>query len=324
VAVALAPSLVHPERAALVRRLAPFVVAALVLTAATPLWLLLLAPLVLGVPHVVADIRYLLLTPVAASRRLAWGLLVPLAALTALRLAVVLGAPGWPRAEVLLGLAAVVAGIAVVNATPWKRTLGLLGVGMLAAVTMAWPGFVAFTLGHLHNVIAIGLWLAWARASRRDILATVTLVAAAALAIGSGVFDPIFAASGGLSSPAAGLDLDALAATLAPGLGATAAVRVVLLFAFAQALHYAVWLVLLPAAARDGRERRSLVTTLRADLGRAGLAAALVASLAVPVAGLVDAAGTRAVYLSLVLFHGWLEVAIIARSMVARDAAPWA
>lgn len=34
---------------------------ALLLTGVAPLWLLLVGPLILGVPHIVADIRYLLL-----------------------------------------------------------------------------------------------------------------------------------------------------------------------------------------------------------------------------------------------------------------------
>lgn len=323
-AAALAPSLADRERAPLVWRLAPFCAAALILTVAAPLWMLLLAPLLLGVPHVVADLRYLLLAPGTAPRRLAWALLVPLAALTVLRVAVVVGRPGWPRVEVLLGLAAVIVALVLVEAAGWKRVLAFAAVAALAAVAFAWPGLIALTLGHLHNAIAVGLWLAWARASAREIVTSTALVGACALAIVAGAFDPILAASGAWTAPAAGLDLDSLAASLAPGLGATTAVRVVLLFAFAQALHYAVWLVLLPAAARADRPPRSLVASLRADLGTAGLTAALLASLAVPLAGLIDAAGTRAVYLSLVLFHGWLEVALIARWAVAREAAPWA
>jgi hypothetical protein len=321
-AAALAPSLASPARSP-VWRLAPFCAAAFGLTVFAPLWLLLLAPLVLGVPHVIADLRYLLFSRPAASRRLAWALLLPFAPLTALRLAVVFGRAGWPRVEVLLGLASVVVAVGPARAAVWKRAVALLGVFALGAFAAARPDFVALALGHLHNVIALGLWLVWARASSRDVAAAIALVGGGALAILGGVIDPMIAASGALAAPAAGLDLAALADTLAPGLAPVAAARVVLLFAFAQALHYAVWLVLLPAAARAGREPRGLLTSLRADLGRAGAAAAVVASVAVPLAGLVDAAGTRAVYLSLVLFHGWLEVALIARGAVEHEAAPW-
>ena len=49
--------------------------AALLLTGIAPLWLLLVGPLILGVPHIVADIRYLLLR--APGRPLIGALLVP-------------------------------------------------------------------------------------------------------------------------------------------------------------------------------------------------------------------------------------------------------
>jgi hypothetical protein len=172
-------------------------------------------------------------------------------------------------------------------------------------------------------VIALGLWLVWARASARDSAAVVLLVGTCALAIASGLLEPVTHAAGGFGAPTRGLDLGSMADTLAPGLAAAAAVRVVLLFAFAQALHYAVWLVLLPAAARTGTGPRPFLAGLRADLGTAGIVIAVLASLAVPLAGLVDAAGARAVYLSLVLFHGWLEVAVIARWATGADHAPW-
>jgi hypothetical protein len=318
-----APSVARPGDATLAWRLAPFCAAALVLTVAAPLWLLLLAPLLLGVPHVVADVRYLLMAEGAMPRRAAAAMLAPLALLTALRLSSIVGGSAYPGLEVLLGAAAVAAAFLFVERAAGRRWIGLLMAAGLAVVGLTWPGYVAVSLGHLHNVIALGLWLVWARASARDVTAVVVLVGIGTLAIGSGLLEPLTHAAGGFGAPVRGLDLGSMADTLAPGLPAATAVRVVLLFAFAQAMHYAVWLVLLPAAARTGSPPRPFLTALRADLGTGGLVIAALASLAVPLAALVDAAGTRAAYLSLVLFHGWLEVAVIARWAAGADRAPW-
>jgi hypothetical protein len=319
-AAAVAPSLVRRDPGVALRLL-PFAVGALLLTVVAPLWLLLLSPLLLGVPHVVADVRYLLLDERALPRRRAALLLAPLAILTGLRLAAVLGAPGRPRLEVLLGLGAVAAALAGAGAATTRRWIagGLLAAGGLAAFT--WPRHVALALGHLHNLIALGLWLAWARASSRQIAAAALLLVACGAALAGGVFDGLTLRTGGLASAAAGLDLAAMGDALAPGLRPEVVVPVVQLFAFAQALHYAVWLVLLPAA-REGASRRPWLWALKEDLGPHGLMVAALLTLAVPAAGLIDPAGTRNVYLSLVLFHGWLEVAVIARWAAGR-AAPW-
>src|SRR5580704_2483847 len=48
------------------------VVAAFAATALAPVWLLLLGPIVLGVPHVVADVRYLVARPGLHRRRALW------------------------------------------------------------------------------------------------------------------------------------------------------------------------------------------------------------------------------------------------------------
>ena len=87
---------------------------AAVLTVVAPVWLLLLGPIVLGVPHVASDIRYLLINPpLPLGRRGLVLLLGPLAAMTGLRVASALGAPYWAEAEVVLGAAAMLGGVAI-------------------------------------------------------------------------------------------------------------------------------------------------------------------------------------------------------------------
>src|SRR5689334_14076366 len=53
------------------------VVTAFATTMLAPLWMLALGPLVLGVPHVVADLRYVWVRPGYAERRALWIAAVP-------------------------------------------------------------------------------------------------------------------------------------------------------------------------------------------------------------------------------------------------------
>ncbi len=263
---------------------APLLVAAAVAaTLASPLWLLLLAPIVLGTPHLAADLRYLVLRgPLRGTAGLAIGLL--LAAMTLLRAA---GA-FEPRLEVALGCAAV----AVAARRAWL---------VLAIPAIAYPQATILILLHGHNAIALAIWLRWTRGGpARGRGRVIALALAATVAIAAGACDAWI--------PHAGpLDARALARTLAPGLGPTAAGRIVLLYALWQALHYVAWLWLIPRSRRTG-------TTLRHDFGRAGLAMIAATAIAVPVLAVVgDAARVRDVYLSLVVFHAWLELAVIAR-----------
>jgi hypothetical protein len=62
--------------------------------------------------------------------------------------------------------------------------------------------------------------------------------------------------------------------------------------------------------------QRSL-QALRQDLGATGLRIAVGLTLLVPLLGLVDPLGGRAVYLSLALFHAWLELAVLASQLVS-------
>jgi hypothetical protein len=273
------------------------------------------------VPHVVADVRYLLLRRWAASRAWVVPALAPLVVLTVLRLVVVLGGPRHAWLEGLLGLAAVAAALLFGRARTPRVAAALALVAVAAAAVMAWPDAVALGLGHLHNAVALALWLAWTRARRRDVALTTLLVGGAGLFLMSGILEPWSAAAGAFVGPAAGLDLAGVVDTLAPGLSPALGQRVVLLYAFAQALHYAVWLVLLPQAAEG--EHAPPPAGLHHDLGTTGFALAVAGALALPLAGAFAPAAARATYLSLVLFHGWLEVAVIARWAAVREEAPW-
>ena len=294
------------------------VAVALALTVLAPLWLLLLAPLVLGVPHIVSDVRFLLVRPprsLAAGAAL--GLLVPLGLMTALRALSAAGGPSFPEAEPMLGMAAVALGALLAQPRGAAAVLTAAGVVALAALALARPRDVALWLGHAHNLIAVGLWVAWSKGALRrgPVALVVGLIALGIAVIASGVLEPLTAAMSGFDAPLGRFDMGALVDTLAPDLEPTLGLRLVLIYAFAQSMHYTLWLRLVPGTMAPSPAPQSFrrgVTALRADLGRVGLAVAVGLSVLVPVVAIGDPVGTRATYLALVLFHGWLELAVIA------------
>ena len=292
--------------------------AALLLTGIAPLWLLLVGPLILGVPHIVADIRYLLLR--APGRPLIGALLVPLGLLTLLRVVVVLGGPHLPAAEIGLGGAALLAG-AFAAPPGWRR---LLVAGLALAFTLAGlsaPHLAAVALAHMHNLVGFALWMVWARRSVMGTSALWAIGAAYVGAIALLLLAPISFA--GLAGSALGLEYPELADALAPGLAPELAARVVLTFAFAQAVHYAVWLRLVPgtppySGGPVAPSFRRAFRDLRADLGRWGVVVAVALTALVPLWGLADPLGARETYLSVVLFHGWLELSVLMRLLATR------
>jgi hypothetical protein len=125
-------------------------------------------------------------------------------------------------------------------------------------------------------------------------------------------------ATGGWAAPAAGFDAESLGDSLAlPGLGPA---RSLMLYAYAQAVHYAIWLRLIPGERAAGDApisfRRALAG-LRAALGHPMFAGSVVVALALPVAGLAFPADARTLYLEIAGFHAWLELAVGAHLALA-------
>jgi hypothetical protein len=201
-----------------------------------PAAVLLAGPLLLGVPHVLADLR-----------------LLPLSKSVLIWTAILTTAAFWlPRTAVL--------------------------------------GFA-----YLHNFIAVAVLLYY---SRNWPLALVHLLISSAILLGFLPFN---------DSAFGGFSLTSFAETMSPGLSADFGMRLVLLFAFTQAFHYAVWLVLLPRERKIavwGGDRRLL----------AGVAAAAVV---VAVCGAWRPVETRDAYLYAAGFHAWLELAAMAHVRLA-------
>jgi hypothetical protein len=319
-----------PLRAVLVekrRRVPTFLLVhasvALVLAVLAPTLLLVLGPLLLGVPHLLSDLRYLVLRPALRRGARTW-LLAGTALLLGLRLAELFGFAAPLRYE--LPLAALwIAGSAFWGAAR-RRDLRLLVVAALviAFAGAAWsaPSTVRLVLAHAHNPLALGLWaLVFSRARGRA-LAVVAVMALATLLL---LVTPLawlgfkhgLQASFGLHSFVASDQLAPFVTSAPLALGVLAS------FAFLQSLHYAVWLHAIPQEATPGQGTLSFrmsFRALRGELGRWGLGLAALLIVAVPLAGLFAPLRTQTIYLSLATFHGYLELGALAIAWLDRRA----
>ncbi len=281
-------------------------VTALLFTTACPLWLLALGPLLLGVPHLLSDFRYLVARR-GYQRRLALviGVAAPLVAVSI-----------EPRFRV--GALAMVPAIVLARASWARRGLLLASFGGVYFYALQLGVVADYAFAHLHNVIAIGLWWAWRPRSKRVHLVVPLGFVLGAVAIFSGLVERGLLAAGGFFAPRTGLDLGTLAYTLAaPWADAHPlfALRLVLFFAFAQSLHYGVWLRLVPEDDRGREAPRSFGSTYRAlrrDLGGWLLAAFGATALGLLAWALVELPRARDGYLRVAAFHGYLELAAIA------------
>lgn len=279
------------------------VVVAFVATALAPVWLLLLGPILLGVPHVVADVRYLVTRPRLHARWPLW---------------ILVGAPlatcffgGGVRA----GLVATCGALLVARGAPLLRALAIaITASLFALATCAGP-VADLAFAHLHNFVAIALWWAWRRRTRHLHALPLALFAVACALLVGGVVSPSLAAlPPDIADGLAPHDLVPIELTSLGG-------RLVALFAFAQAMHYSTWLRLVPEEDRLRKTPRTFASSLRAlaaDVGPWVLGAAALATVGFGVYALFDLVAAREAYLSAAIFHGHLELAAGALLLVER------
>ena len=272
-----------------------------------PILMLALGPILLGVPHVLGDVRHLIVRRRYHQRR-------ALVVLAGVPLVIAGLGGGLPFA-----LAAVGGAILAARASARRRLLGLLVVGSLAAL-IARIGILADVLyAHAHNLVGVLLWWLWR--PRIGGLHTLALIAFGgvftALLLGAG--DAVLATTGGLWLPGVPLHAERLARSLAPGASTTWSARILVAFAFAQSVHYLVWLRLVPEEDQRVATPRSFRASwrgLHADLGAPLLFLATAATLVVMAWATVDLVGARSGYLHGAVFHGQLELVALALLLV--------
>ncbi|HUB07483.1 MAG TPA: hypothetical protein VMB50_10805 [Myxococcales bacterium] len=272
-------------------------------TALSPLWLLALSPLVFGVPHLLSDFRYLVVRRGLHRRPAVWlGIGVPLAAVS------------W-HPTVAVGLTAVLGALVVARTDPWKRLLGLALWAAATSAALSHARLAGFAFAHAHNLVALALWWFWRPRRGRWHWLVLGLVGLATLAIFGGPATTWAGAAAAAGGPSHHPDLGAFASAIAPFADPALAWKCVLFFAFAQAVHYGVWLRLVPEDDRPRPAPRPFAASwraLRAELGPVLLLACGAVAVGLAVWGAFDLAAARDGYLRLAFFHGHLELAAAA------------
>ncbi len=284
-------------------------------TAVRPLWLFVLGPIVLGIPHLASDVRYLLLRQRVAREVIFVSIAAVAIFLGFQGLALAHHAiPHWASLEVATATAwvalAILAGARERKRSPASFLLPLLLVLAGGAWACMHAGLFRIVLAHAHNVIGVAAWIVLFRKQRRAALLPV-----AALVIVSGLL--LSGATLGVTSQwkAFGIDLAAASHTLAPGLPARWALGAVLSFVFLQSIHYAAWLVWIPQDNLPGEGTftfRMTARSLLADFGAPALAVVVLLCIALAGSAAFDARNAVRTYMSLATFHGYLEIALLA------------
>lgn len=268
-----------------------------------PYLLLLFSPILLGAPHALSDIWYLIAQDSGLPRRARLLIAIFATIVFSAGVLVLFGRHISPQLESLLLVALLAAPLVVV--APLHATFAGWAIVAAVAYTLLVTDFpTRAVVAHLHNMIALTFLFVLALPKWRAIgvfLAAllVTTLCAAGIAVSlyySGVFlDPI-------ASPA-------WSPFMSLALGAGPAVSGALLFsyAFLQLMHFVVWIGFIPAFKRDIN-----LAVIRRSLGiRAALFVGLVVAcvvIAAPIAALADPLQARQAYLTLVSFHGWMEI----------------
>ncbi len=276
--------------------------------ALAPVLMLAVTPVVLGVPHVAADLRYLVVRRATIPRR-AWAPLGVAAAVCTVGAAL-----GDVQLMVVGGLGGVALAAALAHGRVVRRALVTAAALLLLVAAACAPRAAALVMAQGHNFVAVALALWLVRARMRLSWLPALLFAGGVGAIATGALDLPLAAAFGHGGRVGALFASAVAPASAPSF---VAVRLVGIFAFAQAVHYGAWLRLVPDGERTGERpigyRRSLAL-LRADFGRAtNLVIGL--SLALPLAACVALHDVRGAYFTLAAFHGYLELAFVAAAL---------
>ena len=272
---------------------------ALLGTLLAPMWLLILGPLIWGVPHLLADLRYLVFRTGYHRRPLLWLVAGGPLLWTALGGALIWGFVGAAAAALLARARALrrLAAAAV-----------LLASGAMLA-TLGSAGDIIFA--HAHNFIAVALWWLWRPRVTRLHWVPLALFVAASVFLVSEPALRLAHATGGLDWFTGGMGPAYQSWRISPGLAPELGLRLVLLYCFAQSIHYAVWLQLLPDESRQRATPptfRASHEDLRADFGDLGLAIAGVLAVGLALWAVVDLMQASHGYFRMARFHGHLEL----------------
>jgi hypothetical protein len=283
-------------------------------TSLFPLWVLALGPVLIGAPHLVGDIRYLVVRPGLHRKLSFWGAIgVPLA--------LAYFVPG-PR----LGMLAVAGGLLISRAPMGRRLLGL-GVWAAAYALLLKLGRIGtISVLHLHNLLTLGIWWMWRpRNWGKESWVLIAFVGASVLIL-CGATLPLVRWADGLRAPRSSLSFEGLARSLLPFKSPGFGVRLLIWYGFAQAVHYSTWIRLVPEDDRARATPRTFAASwraLREDFTSWGLAAVVIAVMGLAVWAAFDLRAAHRGYTRAATFHFDLEFAILALCWAERHRPGW-
>jgi hypothetical protein len=303
---------------------AGFVLVAGGLALRAPLDVVVLGFLVLGLPHVVFEIRHVVgrYAPVLRGRFFVL-LNVVLVAIVLERLVVPAGI-GRP-AELASALVLLALGVTRVKGRRRRLVAGaaVATVGIVAATFVdQWFLVVA----HVHNVVPLVFLWEWTAARpepfRRAVRSgSVVLFVVVPVALALGVADAWLGLGRGLPG-GPGANAGVVGSVVPSGASELWTVRLLAAFAFAQLAHYAVWCWFLPRhAPAEARASSGGTSVGRTLSSRRLVLAAVTGSLLVTLVALVDYRQGRTLYTSLAAYHAYLELPLLVVLLAARPSA---
>lgn len=280
-----------------------------------PVAMFVVGPLLLGVPHLASDVRYLLLRTDAPRVVLTLTVVASLALLSLRGLALVRHAiPHSATLEAAVGALWVVVAfwIGAKQRTLQVRLLVLAALLAAGAWSVTHAALMRVVMAHAHNVIGIAIWFFWFRRNKRFALVPLVAIAVGAALLASGaMLQAMFRVDG---DAAFGTYLVAIARGLAPGFEPRAAMALCMSFVFLQSVHYATWLVWVPQEQLPGQGTFTYRMSGRAlvrDLGPWLLMAFVGLWAGLALWGGFHPLRALQAYVTLVSFHGYFELAMM-------------
>ena len=297
--------------------LASIVAAAIVLALVAPLDVFVFGLVLIGVTHVLFELRYVVgRYPGIVRGHLAIIVQSALLAVAVGRLVVAGGLGARPEIAAW-GLMLVAAVVATTYRLPAVRAVGLVLAVAAAGAAYAVPDTWLVVQVHLHNLVpAVFVW-DWANRS----LAPRARAAVRAVVVGWTVVVPTLLLAGVLATVRTGTHFAADAVsrvsaldTVTPPAWRAGALpgRLLAAFAFAQLVHYGVWCLFLPRHAPDVTEQFTATAPGRWLRGhRFALVAVAGTALVAGLAGVEYAQG-KTLYTAFGAYHAYLEYPVLA------------
>ena len=269
-----------------------------------PLWQLLIGPIIWGIPHLIGDLRYLVLREKLEKQPWFW-ISVALPFLLFM----------WSYEPYFAMIGVLFAAIFSKRAYWAKVATIILSVGLLI---FSWVDSRSFLFGflHLHNLIGLGIWWFWKK--NRSLWEGIPLLLCFLGSIYILTQTPI---SFALDTYPVQMDAEYFAYNIADFAEGEWRFRWVSLYAFLQTAHYIVWVRLIPEEARKQYTPRSFqksLYALRNDFGSILFWAIGLAMFALLIWAILDGEHARNSYLHLISFHGFLELAVLAYVGIAK------